>query len=175
MNIREVKYREIKQLDRIWKNLPERSKQIVDIGFIGNFTYKRYNLFHRIVLLLSTSSTYRKLSNFLGLEFFLTLVALNNKKIVGFTHTCINKLDNKRFKKDRGIFGIVIDKEYWNRGVGSALLEETIEKCRKLGLKHLILTVFEENRHAIKLYQNYQFTVTDKRENILEMSKRMII
>nr|WP_312577027.1 GNAT family N-acetyltransferase [Sedimentibacter sp.] len=52
---------------------------------------------------------------------------------------------------------ISIKKEYWNMGVGSAVMEELINFARKNGAKNINLGVRAGNENAIKLYEKFGF------------------
>jgi RimJ/RimL family protein N-acetyltransferase len=54
--------------------------------------------------------------------------------------------------------GISILKEYWNKGLGTLLMEHTINYARITGLiKNIFLEVREDNDFAIKLYEKMGF------------------
>lgn len=55
-----------------------------------------------------------------------------------------------------GVLGISIRKDHRNKGIGKTLISEMLEKCRgKFNV--IILGVFENNKHAIALYENLGF------------------
>lgn len=54
--------------------------------------------------------------------------------------------------------GISVLKEYWNKGLGSILLEHTINYARITAeIKNIYLEVREDNEFAIKLYEKMGF------------------
>jgi len=54
--------------------------------------------------------------------------------------------------------GISVLKDYWNKGLGTILMEHTINYARITGeIKNIYLEVREDNLSAIKLYENMGF------------------
>ncbi len=57
----------------------------------------------------------------------------------------------------RGVLGICVRKEFRGRGIGTALMKETLEKCR--GRFEVVeLSVFASNPRALELYRRFGFT-----------------
>lgn len=55
---------------------------------------------------------------------------------------------------------IVIQKSYWNQGLGQILLEEGVEWARSTGiLRKLVLTVQVRNKRAVHVYQKLGFDI----------------
>lgn len=64
---------------------------------------------------------------------------------------------NHRLRHSAGI-GIMVHRDYQNKGVGSALMEKLIDLADNwLMLVRLELTVFEDNERAIRLYEKFGF------------------
>ena len=59
----------------------------------------------------------------------------------------------------RAELGISVRKDYWRRGIGSALMERLIAFAAEAGYEQVELTVESKNRRAIGLYLRYGFTV----------------
>lgn len=58
----------------------------------------------------------------------------------------------------RGELGLTVLREYWNMGVGSALLRQTLAVAKnELGLEVVSLEVRSDNSAAIHLYQKFGF------------------
>jgi ribosomal protein S18 acetylase RimI-like enzyme len=58
----------------------------------------------------------------------------------------------------RGVLGIAIRREQRGRGAGTAMLERTIQECRKGGKFEIIeLSVFSNNDTAKRLYRKFNF------------------
>lgn len=66
--------------------------------------------------------------------------------------------------RHRAEFGISVKKEYWNRGIGSVVLQEIIRSARAAGYEFLELEVVTENERAVRLYQKYGFICYGTRE-----------
>ena len=54
--------------------------------------------------------------------------------------------------------GIYVQKEWWGRGIGTALMEKAIEVAKAYGCKRLMLGAFEGNERALNLYRKMGFT-----------------
>ena len=81
-------------------------------------------------------------------------VVMKNNKIIG----CIGFNGNTARKmKHYGTIGISVLKEYWGRGIATALLEKLISWAKEKGIKKINLDVFENNESAIKLYEKFGF------------------
>ena len=81
-------------------------------------------------------------------------VVMKNSKIIG----CIGFNGNTASKtKHYGTIGISVLKEYWGRGIATALLEKLISWAKEKGIKKINLDVFENNERAIKLYEKFGF------------------
>ena len=81
-------------------------------------------------------------------------VVMKNSKIIG----CIGFNGNTARKmKHYGTIGISVLKEYWGRGIATALLEKLISLSKEKGIKKINLDVFENNEKAIKLYEKFGF------------------
>lgn len=59
--------------------------------------------------------------------------------------------------RHRADFGISIDREYWNLGIGTELLSACIDCAREAGYEQLELNVVAENRTAIAMYEKAGF------------------
>ena len=68
---------------------------------------------------------------------------------------CIGTREKIRHRCD---FGISILREYWNLGIGSALLAACIECAEKAGYEQIELTVVAENEKAVSMYERAGFT-----------------
>jgi len=61
----------------------------------------------------------------------------------------------------RGVIGISIRKPYWNQGIGTAMMRALVEYAKDNPLLEILeLTVRKDNPHAIKLYRNFDFSIT---------------
>ena len=59
----------------------------------------------------------------------------------------------------RGELGISVRKDFWRKGIGSALMERLIAFAARSGYEQIELTVLSRNKRALSLYLKYGFTV----------------
>ena len=59
--------------------------------------------------------------------------------------------------RHRADFGISIDRQYWNLGIGTELLHACIDCARKAGYEQIELSVVAENETAITMYRKAGF------------------
>ena len=62
-----------------------------------------------------------------------------------------------------GEFGMLVDRAWRGRGVGSALVQAAVDRARGQGLHKLCLEVFTHNTAAIALYRKCGFTEEGRR------------
>ena len=92
----------------------------------------------------------------------ITLLALLNDEIAGILNI---PADQRSRVRHIGDLFIVIEKRYWNNGLGSFLLEEAIEWAQASGvLRRLQLTVQTRNQAAVHLYQKMGFAIEGRHE-----------
>ena len=85
-------------------------------------------------------------------RFFL---ALDGDRIVG--NACVDGSANPRFAHRRNL-AITVLRDYWGRGIGSALMERMIGFARESGAELLSLEVRSDNERAKALYRKFGFT-----------------
>ena len=76
-----------------------------------------------------------------------------DEKIVG----CASLSRLPRRMKHRGDFAISVAKDYWNKGIGSQLLDNMITFARENDFEVIDLQVRSDNKRAIHLYEKYGF------------------
>lgn len=81
------------------------------------------------------------------------LVARVDGRIVG--DATLNR--NPRRMNHRGEFGVSVLREYWGRGVGTALTAAVLEYARDNGYELIDLQVRSDNQRAIRLYEKFGF------------------
>ena len=81
------------------------------------------------------------------------LLAKSDDKIVGCAS--LNRLPRRM--KHRGDFAISVAKEYWNKGIGSQLLNNIIAFAKENNFEIIDLQVRSDNKSAIHLYEKYGF------------------
>ena len=79
-----------------------------------------------------------------------SIVAVAGDQIVGLIHI-------EASRHGFGEFGMLVDREWRGRGVGSALIQAAIGWARDQGLHKLCLEVFPQNAAAIALYRKCGF------------------
>jgi RimJ/RimL family protein N-acetyltransferase len=80
-----------------------------------------------------------------------SIVAVADGQVVAMIHTDVTRYGV-------GEFGMLVGREWRGRGVGSALIQATIDWAREQGLHKLSLEVFVHNTAAIALYRKCGFT-----------------
>ena len=79
-----------------------------------------------------------------------SIVAVTDGQIIGMIHVEVSR-------HGFGEFGMLVDRDWRGRGVGSALLQTAIDWSRAQGLHKLCLEVFAHNTAGIALYRKYGF------------------
>jgi RimJ/RimL family protein N-acetyltransferase len=79
-----------------------------------------------------------------------SIVAVADGQVIGMIHTTVSR-------HGFGEFGMLVDRDWRGRGVGSALLQATVDWARDQGLHKLCLEVFADNTTAIALYRKCGF------------------
>ena len=85
-----------------------------------------------------------------------SVVAVAGGRIVGFLHV-------EASRHGFGEFGMLVDRDWRGRGVGSALVQAAIGWARGQGLHKLCLEVFAHNAAAIAVYRKSGFVVEGRR------------
>ena len=85
-----------------------------------------------------------------------TIVAAAGDLIVGMIHV-------EASRHGFGEFGMLVDRGWRGRGVGSALVQAAVDRARGQGLHKLCLEVFTHNTAAIGLYRKCGFTEEGRR------------
>lgn len=81
------------------------------------------------------------------------VVAEVNGKVVGNSE--MNRLGGHQ--SHVGLLGIIVAREYRDRGIGTKMLETLIEESRKAGLKLLVLDALSTNTRARHVYEKVGF------------------
>jgi RimJ/RimL family protein N-acetyltransferase len=85
-----------------------------------------------------------------------SVVAVADGRIVGLLHVEVSR-------HGFGEFGMLVDRDWRGRGVGSALVQAAIGWARGQGLHKLCLEVFAHNTAAIALYRKSGFVEEGRR------------
>ena len=83
----------------------------------------------------------------------LMLVAKDVEKVVAVA--TLNRFPRRM--SHRGEFGLSVQKAYWNQGLGSRLLGETIVFAKEHNFEIIDLEVLSDNKRAIHLYEKFGF------------------
>lgn len=81
--------------------------------------------------------------------------AVENGKVVGWAD--ITPAANPRLAH-RGFLGMGLIKDYRGRGLGTQLLTRALKHAKEIGLEKVELSVYTENKAAVKLYKKMGFT-----------------
>jgi ribosomal-protein-alanine N-acetyltransferase len=87
---------------------------------------------------------------------FGTLVAMAGSQMIGNLHVSANRYGF-------GDLGMLVDRSWRGRGVGSALIQAAIDWAREQQLHKLCLEVFPHNTAAITLYRKHGFVEEGRR------------
>ena len=85
-----------------------------------------------------------------------SLVAVDDDQVIGMIHTEVSR-------HGFGELGMLVDREWRGRGVGTALLQASIDWARDQGLHKLCLEVFAHNTAAIARYRTCGFVEEGRR------------
>lgn len=81
----------------------------------------------------------------------------------------IGCIGSRRKLRHRAELGIAIQRPYWNRGIGSALMQEALEQAKKIGYEQVELGVYAANERAVALYQKFGFEVWGRTKNAFKL------
>jgi L-amino acid N-acyltransferase YncA len=85
-----------------------------------------------------------------------SVVAVAGGRVVGMIHV-------EASRHGFGEFGMLVDRGWRGRGVGSTLVQAAVDRARGQGLHKLCLEVFPHNTAAIALYRKCGFTEEGRR------------
>jgi len=81
-------------------------------------------------------------------------IALIKNKIIGYSFL---RLNEQKERKHLASFGIIVLKEFQNKGIGTNLIKFTIQKAKQLKLKKIWLITRQDNFKAKNLYESFGF------------------
>lgn len=116
---------------------------------------------------LTTDKEIELLKDNLSSNTDMMIAAFVNNELAG--NVGINCVRNHIKLKHRAVFGISIKKNYWNNGIGNALLREVIIQAMTMGYEQIELGVFSDNEKAKKLYKNHGFQVWGNMKNAYKL------
>lgn len=94
-------------------------------------------------------------------EHKLTMVALLDGQPVGFAQALL-------IANEADIAQICVDESMRRQGIATALMEQVLSACRDRGVSRFFLEVRESNTAAQKLYENFSFARTGRRQSYYE-------
>ena len=100
------------------------------------------------------------LSNILNDPGHVMMVGIVDGKVAG--NCAISGLGSKRKIRHRCSMAITLYKEFWNLGIGSAMIEYLAELAGQIGYEQMELEVVAENERAIALYEKCGFRETGR-------------
>ncbi|APU70949.1 acetyltransferase [Companilactobacillus crustorum] len=92
------------------------------------------------------------------------VLAIFDDEIIGYYR--LENIDDQKAE-----FGVVVDKEFWNNGIASYLMEDALNWAMESPLKKVFLEVYKINSVAIHIYQKYGFTTETEKAKTLIMEK----
>lgn len=92
------------------------------------------------------------------------VLAIFDDEIIGYYR--LENIDDRKAE-----FGVVVDKEFWNNGIASYLMEDALNWAMESPLKKVFLEVYKNNTVAIHIYQKYGFTTELEKEKTLVMER----
>ena len=109
----------------------------------------------------------RFLERFKNSKKCIMLIVLEGEKIVGSASIESNR--TARYSH-RAELSITVLKDYWGKGVGSAMMEELLDFCRKSEIDSVHLEVRSDNLRAIALYTKFGFKQIGKYERYFKIN-----
>lgn len=74
---------------------------------------------------------------------------------------------------ERPAFGVFIAEDFAGRGLAHRALNEATRWCEENAVREMMLTVYEENTAAVRVYENAGFAATGHNRGKIIMSKRL--
>lgn len=92
------------------------------------------------------------------------ILAILGDDIIGFTR--LEKIDQYESE-----LGIVVEKDLWNQGVGSFLMEDVLAYAQESPISKVSLEVYKKNPAAIHLYKKHGFTTRSQKAKTFIMER----
>ncbi len=123
----------------------------------------------RSVDIMSAIANFFKIQQDMKRKKRVSIVAEVNGKIVG--NATIKKMNGRLNKV--GNIGILIKKEYRNRGIGTNLMKLLLKEAKKIGIEIATLEVVADNKPAIRVYEKMKFKEFGKLPKSIQFGKKM--
>lgn len=99
---------------------------------------------------------------------YLTLVAEEDEKLVGYICGNIKSKPHKIFDKEGYIEDWFVEEEYRNKKIGKTLFNALINEFKKMNCSHITTDAYAINKHAIGIYHKMGFI-----DFVLKMIKKL--
>lgn len=106
------------------------------------------------------------LGNLLENETAVMMVAVVDGRVAG--NCSLNGMGNKRRILHRCSLAIALKKEFWNLGIGTAMMKYLEDLARQIGYEQIELEVVDGNDTAKRLYEKCGFVETGKHVRALK-------
>lgn len=94
------------------------------------------------------------------------LVAELDGEIVGSCN--VGRVSMQKRFLHRAATGLLLKKDYWNRGIGTNMMRQCISWCRENGIEQLELDVVTQNTRAIAMYKKFGFEIHGTKKHALK-------
>ncbi|MDY0236587.1 MAG: GNAT family N-acetyltransferase [Gudongella sp.] len=94
------------------------------------------------------------------------LIGEINTRII--SNCSVGLVVNKKRYLHRATMGIVVSKDYWNKGIGKKMMRECINWCKEKGVEQLELEVVTQNNRAISMYKSFGFEICGTKKHALK-------
>ncbi len=76
-------------------------------------------------------------------------------------------------EKEGEYWGYIGEKQFWNKGIGSKILDHIFVECKKRNIEYIFLKVWNQNLRALKLYEKYGFKIYQEAGETILMRKKV--
>ena len=143
------------------------------IGRLGALLVRTHHDFDPLRFIPATERTDQSYGRFLGTQLeepnIIVLVAERNSEVLGYTYAGVEEYDYMSLRGPAGVlYDIVVDPAQRGRGVGSMLLDATIEMLATRGAPRVVLSTAWKNETAQRLFERAGF-----RRTMIEMTREI--
>lgn len=119
----------------------------------------------------SSSRLQTKVLNALNNPLEIYLCVIDKQKIIAQMHLKALSSDHP-WIQHIAEFGMMVLKEYWNLGIGTALLEIMQEFCKGIGISKIEAKVRVSNKRGLTLYQKQGYVIEGTRKNAAFINRK---
>src|SRR5574338_1636479 len=132
------------------------------IGRLGALLVQTHHDFDRARFMGASRQTAHGYASYLGTQLdepkMVVLVAVQDGAVIGYTYAGLEGRDWMSLRGPAGVvYDIIVDPDRRRRGVGRALLDETIAALASLGARQVVLSTAERNERAQRLFAEAGF------------------